>query len=171
METTEDAHPDDAVPPPARSTRLARTAAPVLAALLVGGGAVFALVHGSGSSTASAGNRPARLGAGPGGAGGPGGGVAGEQHVQGTVTAKTSDSVTVRSAAGTATYTVGVTTEILRNGSSATLADVRVGEPVLVHVLPSSTGRKVVERLFAGTLRSGGPGPGPPGGATTGTPG
>src|SRR5437870_2549026 len=60
-----------------------KLAAPVAAAaLLVGGGAVFAIDHGSGSSASAASNGPTAFG-------GPGGGVAGEQRLQGTITAKT----------------------------------------------------------------------------------
>ena len=43
-----------------------------------------------------------------------GGGIAGEQHVQGAVTAKTSSTVTVRSSSGTALYTVDSTSQIVR---------------------------------------------------------
>jgi hypothetical protein len=150
---------------------LARTVVPVAAALLVGGGVVYALDHRGGSASDAASGGTAVLAGGsrgpgaPGGFGG-GGGVDGEQHIQGTVTATTDSTVTVESPSGTATYTVDVTTEIVRNGRSATLADVRVGDPVLVHVYPSSSGQMLVERLFAGTSASdGGPGGfGPPGG-------
>ncbi|HZT15614.1 MAG TPA: hypothetical protein VFA19_06660 [Gaiellaceae bacterium] len=134
---------------------LAKVAGPVVAALLVGGGAVFAVEHHS-SPSASAGSAPAAFGTGGPGSGGPGG-VAGEQHVRGTVAAKSASSVTVRSSNGaTATYVVNVTTQIVRNGKTATLADVKVGDPVFVHVYPSSSGRLLVERLFAGSSASGG---------------
>jgi hypothetical protein len=140
---------------PARFPAAAKVAAPVIAAFLVGGGAVYALEHHSGSS---GGTNAAAAGVpnGPGGSssGFGGGGVSGEQHIQGTVTAKTGSSVTVRSSSGSATYTVNVTTEIVRNGRSATLADVKVGDPVLAHVYPSSSGQMLVECLFAGTSAS-----------------
>jgi hypothetical protein len=159
-------------PPPAGPTRWpgrfrgpATTVAIVLAALLVGGGVMYALDHRAGAAAttgipAVAVPGPNGLGGGaaPGGAGGPGGAgpLAGEQHVQGTVTAKTATTVTVKSSAGTATYTVDASSQIVRNGQAATLAAVQVGDPVLVHVYPSSSGRLTVERLFATGSASGG---------------
>ncbi len=151
--------------------RGARVAAPIVAALLVGGAVVYAVDHGSGASTTSAGT--SAVFAGPqasGGAGGAAGPVAGEEHIQGTVTAKTSSTVTVKSSGGTATYTVNATTEIVRNGQTATLADIKVNDPVLVHVFPSASGRMLVERLLAGISASntgtGGFGPPAVGGTT-----
>jgi hypothetical protein len=90
--------------------------------------------------------------------------------LQGTVTAKTSGSITVKSSSGTATYVVNATTEIVRNGQQATLSAVKVGDPVFVHVYPSSSGQMLVERLFAGTSATD-PGFGPSGGTspTSGT--
>ena len=131
-----------------------KLAAPVAAAaLLVGGGAVFAIDHGSGSSASAASNGPTGLG----------GGVAGEQRLQGMITAKTAASITVKSTAGsTATYTVNATSQIEVNGRNASLSDVKVGESVFVHVYPSASGAMLVERLFAGDLPSGGPGAGQP---------
>jgi hypothetical protein len=139
----------------------------VAASVVVGAGASYVANRG-GQPTASAGtaNAPAAVGrsnAGPPGFGG--GGIAGEQHVQGAVTATTGSTVTVRSRSGTATYIVASTSEIVRNGQPATLADVKIGDAVLVHVYPSS-GRMLVERLFAGTL-SGGFGPPAADGSTT----
>ncbi len=166
--------------PPRRPTgyrKAAKTAALVAAGLLVGGGAVFAAVHKSGSSSGSnasaTGTRNGAIGGGTQGVqGGPpgGGGVAGEQHIQGTVTAKTGSSITVKSSSGTATYVVNATTEIVRNGQQATLSAVKVGDAVFVHVYPSSSGQMMVERLFAGTSATD-PGFGPPGGTppTSGT--
>jgi hypothetical protein len=84
---------------------------------------------------------------------------AGEQHLQGRVTAKTATTVTVESASGTATYTVDGSSQIVRDGQTATLAAIQVGEPVLVHVYPGSSGRLLVERLFAGSS-AGDAGPG-----------
>jgi hypothetical protein len=155
----------------------AKTVALVAAGLLVGGGAVFAAVHRSGSSSGSnataAGSANTAIGGGTQGfQGGPsgGGGIDGEQRLQGTVTAKTSGSITVKSSSGTATYVVNATTEIVRNGQQATLSAVKVGDPVFVHVYPSSSGQMLVERLFAGTSATD-PGFGPSGGTspTSGT--
>ena len=91
-----------------------------------------------------------------------GGSVAGEQHIQGTVTATTATTLTVKSSSATTTYTVNATTEIIRNGKSAMLAGIKVGDPVMVHVFPSSSGTMLVERLMAGTSASDGGGFGPP---------
>jgi hypothetical protein len=165
--TTIDSHEDDAPAPAARGRyrRLARTVAPIAAALLVGAGVAFAVEHHS-SSSGSAGSASSAAGTPDAGAtgGGPGGGIAGEQHIQGTVTATTSGSITVKSSSGSSTtYVVNSTTEIVRNGQSASLAAVKVGDPVFLHVYPSSSGQMLVERLFAGTSSTDtGPGFGPP---------
>jgi hypothetical protein len=105
-------------------------------------------------------------GPGPGGRG-PGGGLAGEQHIEGTLTAKTASTITVKSASGTAAYTVDNSTEILRNGQTAALAAVQIGDPVVVHVYPSG-GQMLVERLLAGTSASDGAQLGPRGGPDDG---
>ena len=89
--------------------------------------------------------------------------------------AKTATTVTVKSASGTATYTVDNAAQIVRNGQTATLSAIQVGDPVLVHVYPSSSGQLLVERLFAGTTTtdpgqdtSGQPGLAPPGAGSQG---
>ena len=144
-----------------RFPAVAKTVAPVVVALVAGGGIVFALEHHSGSGAAASGSSLS--------VGGNRGGVAGERHVLGTVAATTGSTITVKTSSGSATYTVNATTEIVRNGQSATLAQIRVGDPVLVHVYPSSSGRTLVERLLAGSSASGGPGGfGPPGGQREG---
>jgi hypothetical protein len=162
----------DSQPRSAGYRTAAKTAALVAAGLLVGGGVVFAAVHRSGSNSGSnASATGAPNGAIGGGTqsfqGGPsgGGGIDGEQRFQGTLTAKTGSSITVKSSSGTATYVVNATTEIVRNGQQATLSEVKVGDPVFVHVYPSSTGQMLVERLFAGTSAND-PGFGPPGAGT-----
>jgi hypothetical protein len=142
-----------------RRRTLAKLSALVAASVVVGAGASHVVNH-SGDSAASAGtaNAPAAVSRGNDGPPGRIGGIAGEQHVQGAVTAKTSSTVTVGSSSGTATYSVDSTSEIVRDGQPATLSEVKVGDAVLVHVYPSS-GRMLVERLFAGTLSGGGVGP------------
>jgi hypothetical protein len=176
MPTENTPNPEDVWDPPAQSDAAvlparptgyrtaAKTAALVVAGLLVGGGVVFAAVHKSGSSSApkagAAGTASESAGSGTQGfqGGAPrGGGIAGEQHIQGTVTAKTSGSITVKSSSGPATYVVNATTEIVRDGQQATLSAVKVGDPVFVHVYPSSSGLMLVERLFAGTSATAGP--------------
>ena len=100
---------------------------------------------------------------GPGGAGGQGGGVAGEQHLSGTITAVGSSSITVKSTAGTATYAVNGTTEIDVNGSTSTLSALKVGSAVTVHVYPSGS-TMMAERIIVGGT-DGQPGGAVPGGA------
>jgi hypothetical protein len=80
------------------------------------------------------------------------GGLAGEQHVTGTLVSVGASTVTVRTSSGVATYTVTSATEIVRNGRPVQLSALRAGDPVLVHVYPSGSGsRLTVERLFAGS--------------------
>ncbi|HEY1514222.1 MAG TPA: hypothetical protein VGF66_10760 [Gaiellaceae bacterium] len=174
MTTNDPVQPESEPVEPAVRRRVApgaKVAAPIIAALLVGAGAAFAVDHHSTTPTASAGGVSGPV-AGAQDQGGPGG-VAGEQHIQGTVTAKSGSRITVKSSAGTtATYTVDSRTQIVRNGQTASLSDVAVGDPVFVHVYRSS-GQMLVERLFAGSSATddgGGPGFGPPR-AGSGTPG
>jgi len=148
---------------------VAKTVAPVVVALVAGGGIVFALEHHSGSASAAGATPAVNGGGGLSGAGGNGngfgGGVAGEQHILGTVAATGAATITVKTGSGSATYVVNATTEIVRNGQSATLSEIQVGDPVLVHVYPSSSGQMLVERLLAGTSANDGPGGfGPPSG-------
>ena len=82
-------------------------------------------------------------------AGGPGGGIAGEQRVGGTVTAVNASSVTIRTASGTASYAVTAQSQIVRDGALASLSAVRAGDNVFVHLIPGSGSSYVVERLFA----------------------
>ena len=83
--------------------------------------------------------------------GGPAlGGLAGEQRLSGTLVSVGTDSVTMRTSRGRATYSVTSATEVVRNGRVADLSALRAGDAVLVHVLPSGTGSGMtVERIFA----------------------
>jgi hypothetical protein len=176
-----------AEPTAARGWRAAsrgqRVLALAAAGVLVAGGVAVAVATSSGASdtgtaTNAAGQLPGGLaqsrsgGQAPGGTqgfggprGGPGG-IDGEQHVEGTVSATTGSTVTVKSTDGTtATYTVTSDTQVVRDGAQASLSDVQVGDAVLVHVLPTTSGgHKTAERLFAGTLPAGGFGGGGAGG-------
>jgi hypothetical protein len=152
--------------------RKANVVAPVLAALLVGAGAAYAVEHHSSTPTASAGGVVNAASSGDGRSGL--GGVSGEQHVQGTMIAKSGSTITVKATDGTtAAYVVDSSTEIVRDGQPASLSDIAVGDPVFVHVYPSS-GQMLVERLFAGSSATDGGGPGfgspPSSGGTTTTP-
>jgi hypothetical protein len=82
------------------------------------------------------------------------------------LTAVRTSTITVRSASGTATYHVTGATEILRDGRRVTLGALKVGDRVLVHAYPSSSGILLVERIFAGRLP--GIGNGQPGGGWRG---
>ncbi len=130
----------------------ARVATLVVVALLAGGGAGFAIGHDSAGSSHAQQSVDASFGQRF-----DGGGVAGEQHVQGTLTAKTGDTITVKTSSGsTATYTIDSTTQIVRNGQTTSLSSLQAGDPVLVHVYPSSSGKQLVEMVLAGSSASGG---------------
>jgi hypothetical protein len=105
-----------------------------------------------------------------GGFGGPpgvDGGMAGEEHVQGTVAGVSGSTLKVTTNSGTKSYTVSSSTQVIRNGQTATLAQLKSGDPVVVHVI-TSNGSSVVERVIAGTMAQGIPG-GPGGFPPTGT--
>jgi hypothetical protein len=92
--------------------------------------------------------------------GGPGGAVAGEQRVFGTVATVFTNAIAVTTSGGKITYVVNGTTDVRRNGQPITLSALHVGENVFLHVYPAGTAY-VAERIFAGTT-SFGPGGGPP---------
>ncbi|MBV9486109.1 MAG: hypothetical protein JO246_08630 [Frankiaceae bacterium] len=185
---TDAANPDPSTIDTAGTSRRMSISAAVLAGgLIVGGGVGYAVGHdgssGSSARTAATGLPLSPLGAAgelPGGSAGLpgsggsgfGGGVAGEQRIQGTLTAKSGSKITVKASDGTtASYSVPGTTEIIRDNSTATLADLKVGDAVLVHLIPAASGSgTVVERVFAGTSATmGGPG-GVPGAGQLGVP-
>ncbi|MGN6252002.1 MAG: hypothetical protein ACTHNS_09350 [Marmoricola sp.] len=82
---------------------------------------------------------------------GPMGGMDGEQHVTGTLTAVGDGTVTVKTTSGTQTYQVTAATQILQDGATVTLTELKTGSSVLVHVLPSGSGDGTAERVLAGT--------------------
>ncbi|HEX4699943.1 MAG TPA: hypothetical protein VH857_11365 [Actinomycetes bacterium] len=169
------------------ASRGQRVLALAAAGVLVAGGVAVAVAtssgaSGTGTTTSSAGQVPGGLTTQPqsggrapdgtqgfGGPGGGPGGVAGEEHVEGTVSATTGSTVTVQGTDGTtATYTVTSDTQVVRDGAQARLSDVQVGDAVLVHVLPTTSGgHKTAERVFAGTLPAGGFGGGSGGPGTS----
>jgi hypothetical protein len=177
---TVDEPADAASSPPTGGRRVLLTGSGLVAAGLVAGAVgTFALGH-HGTSTTTlqpAGNAtqqgPAGTGGGPQGfPPGAQGGMDGELRLQGTLTAVGDGSITVRTTAGTATYTVTPTTQIVRDGQTATLAELQKGDPVLVHVYELN-GKSIVERIFAGTMPQGSfpGGPGAPGGFAPGAQG
>ncbi|MFY9530485.1 MAG: DUF5666 domain-containing protein [Candidatus Acidiferrales bacterium] len=59
-----------------------------------------------------------------------------EQHVMGTVTAISADSITVQTAAKepkTTTVSVVASTKFLKSGAEASLKDLKVGDRVVIH--------------------------------------
>ena len=167
--------PTQALPAPAAALGDGRKNAAGLVAGVLGS---FALGHhGSGTTTFQpAGNSTQQLPGGPGlqdgGTmnGGPmGGGMSGEQHLQGTLTAVGTSSITVQAGSSTATYSVTSSTQVVRDGRSAKLSDLRKGDVVLVHVI-TLNGKETVERVIAGTMSQGSfpGGPGGPGGFAPG---
>jgi hypothetical protein len=73
----------------------------------------------------------------------------GEVRLVGTLTAVSGVKVTVKSAAGSATYTITSNTRILRNGTEARASDLRAGDVVLVHAFPSSSSDGTLELIYA----------------------
>ncbi|MGN6608769.1 MAG: hypothetical protein ACTHMS_17390 [Jatrophihabitans sp.] len=189
--TTPAAAPVDdlAAAEPSRPARLGwRTGAAIVAAgVVLGVGGVLIAHQSSGGSSTAAAIGPAAGGAQLPGAngqfvpdGGGFGGRDGEQHVAGTITKVGTASITVRTSSGSTTYPIAPTTQIVRNGSAARLSDLKVGDPVEMHVIPSTTGgAATVERVLAGTRPAFGPGggrdgdgrPGDGGGPDDGGPG
>ena len=98
---------------------------------------------------------------GPGGLGGQGGGAA--QMTMATVTAVGTDSITVKTAAATTTYTVNASTQVVVDGAASKLSDITTGSSVLIQASGTST---VATRIISGF---GGPGTGTGPGAGTGT--
>jgi hypothetical protein len=172
---------ETAGPPPSRGAGGVLKGVGVVATGLVAGAIGVAVLQGSPSTAATSPaastaqnvppgaqglpGRPNRLGQGLGGpgTGGPGGGVAGESRLVGTIASVGAASITVRTAAGTSvTVPVNGATEIALNGALVSLAELKGGDQVLVHVIPAGTGT-VAERILAGNAAGPGPG-GPPAG-------
>lgn len=136
----------------------------LLLAGLVAGAIGVAALHGSSTPALAAAGGPAAASA-PfdRGTSGGRGGVDGEQHLFGTLSAVSSSSVTVKSRQGTTTTVpVSAGTQVLRDGSAVSLSSLKVGEAVLVHVLPSGSST-VAEKVLVGTVQGAGTG-GPDGG-------
>jgi Cu/Ag efflux protein CusF len=126
------------------------------------GGTVIAHLHAGDEAL----NRP------PGCPGGPGGHRGGGLALTGTVTAVGSNTVTIKTSAGTTTYSVTTDSDIDKNGD-AKLSDLKVGDAVRFDT--TTQGGTVIGHLHAGDEAlnrpgrgPGGPGaPGAPGGSTT----
>lgn len=90
------------------------------------------------------------LAGGPPGFAGPGG-LDGEQHVVGTLTAVGASTITVHSMSGTTTYRIDATTQLVKDGQQvSSLAVMHVGDSVVVHIYPAN-GSTYVERVIATT--------------------
>jgi hypothetical protein len=142
--------------------------------LVAAGAAVGAIavsqLHGHSAATTTSVTAPAGTIGGQlpnGGPGGPGG-LDGEQHLSGTVTAVGSSTVTVQTSSGTTTYVITSSTEIVRNEQTVSLSAIKSGDAAFMHVYPAN-GKMAVERLFAGTSATAGNNSsgGPPPGTTT----
>lgn len=89
------------------------------------------------------------------------------QLVHGTVEGKTGTAISIRTPEGTTECAVTPATQVVRDGRTASIAEVKVGDPVLVQVGPAPTRastKPVAIRVITGTSASGlGPRlPGPP---------
>jgi hypothetical protein len=151
--------------PAARRTGgAAAMAALVLAGALIGGVGVAAVAHGGAGSTtaggsAAAAGHPDQLGAPPGDD---------EVQVSGTLRSVDPSSIRLHTAHGTSTYPVTAATQVLAQGELASLSDLRSGQPVLVHLVPSGSSMSV-DRIIAGNPGFGAPAGGDEGGDGTST--
>jgi hypothetical protein len=84
----------------------------------------------------------------------------GEVRLVGTLTAVSGEKVTVKSAAGSATYTITSSTRILRNGTESQASDLHAGDVVLVHAFPSSSSDGSLELIYARSTGNGSSGSG-----------
>lgn len=103
----------------------------------------------------------------PGGFDGGPGGRAGETRAFGTLSAIGTSSVTVKSSTGSTTVVpIGSSTGVVRDGVRTTLSSLKVGDRVVVHIVPNGSST-VAEVVLAGTSATDGPGGfgGPPPGA------
>jgi hypothetical protein len=98
----------------------------------------------SASAVASSSTVPGAPPAGP--AGGPAGGRYRAPATTGTVTAVGSNSVTIKTSAGTKTYAVTASSDIDKNGE-ATLSDLKAGDAVRFDVVPNTS---TIGHLHAG---------------------
>ena len=148
----------EALESPRRRVPAAAVTAGWLVAGLVLGGVGVAVMHAGHGTSANSGVPAAATGQAPGvGFGrGFGGGVAGEQHVFGTLTAVDGAALTVRTTSGTSTYTIDASTALVKDGQRvSSLAAMQVGDPVVVHVYPQN-GTQHVEVVIDGGLHGGG---------------
>ena len=189
-DNTEDLTPREAAGPPPSGTvttapatysDMARNALPVLVGLLllvVGFGTGYAVGHQHGHSggperRAVGFGVPGRFGQMPGRYYG-GGAVPGrvpsflpEQLVRGTIAAISSSKITVKASNGTTeSYAITGSTQIVRDGKSATVAELKAGDDVAV-AASNSSGSSTAVRIIDGPLPTTGTAPGfgvPPGG-------
>jgi hypothetical protein len=148
---------------PRRVPPAAATAGWLVAGLVAGGVAMAAWHSHSSAPTAAgvpaaaAGQRPA---AGPGGF--PGGGIAGERRLTGTLSAVDGRSFRLTTAGGTTTYTIDASTRLVKDGRPvSSLAALGEGDTVVVRVYPSN-GTTRVELVLDGAPGGAGRGPGRP---------
>ena len=148
---------DAALPPRHRVPTWIATGGWLLVGLIVGA-LVVAMLHSNKAASATGlpgaptanqapgGQAPQQGFAGPPGGfgGGPRGGLPGEEHVVGTLSAVGASTITVKSASGTATYPIDATTLLVKDGQRvSSLAALTVGDTVVVHVYPSNGSTRV----------------------------
>lgn len=72
----------------------------------------------------------------------------GEEHVVGTVTKLTSDSITVKTTTNTmVTVAVVTTTKFIKDKTAAKIADLNVGDRVVIHATKPAEGKLVADTV------------------------
>lgn len=133
--------------------------AAVLGTLLVGGGIAVAANSGGSDQRDTASTTPAESappsasmpGMGSGTGHGQGRGQGEDAPIQGTLSAVSPTSITVEASTGKqTTYKITSTTEIMRNNAPATLTQLKVGDPVMLRLMPGMSGPPMVMGVIAG---------------------
>jgi hypothetical protein len=154
----------------------AKFAASVLAVgLLTGGGIALSQMGDSGAATAAtAGSQTAAGGAGaPAAAGNSGAPAGGGAPMNGTITAVSATSISVKSSTGTVTtYKIATETVVENDGTTSTAGDLTVGEEVVVFTgsapgaaTTTTASSDTASRIMAGSSATQGPGAGAAGNA------
>lgn len=157
----------------------------VAAALVVGGGAGYALTRSGGTATSATGSAassarvpdgrqggqlPGDNGSGAGGAAGAAGELGftpTDYRISGTVTAVSGNGITIKTSSGnTTTYTVTSTTHLLRDNRTVTLSGFQVGDTI-VGSTTTEAGTTLNDLLAGMGGPGGGPGSAPTGSAPT----
>ncbi|ANH40450.1 hypothetical protein I601_4054 [Nocardioides dokdonensis FR1436] len=132
----------------------------LVAAGVIAGGSVVALVQSSGETAPSAADQTAAGAAQPGGAagqGGPGGGGAPmSAPVEGTIASLSASSIQVETSSGSQTYLTTSETLVVRGGDEVATTDLVEGDTILLVAGRSSDGGDLVAlRIMAGGTEAG----------------